>query len=228
MESFKIIENKPVHDFPRLSLLMGRPKIGKSTIMSKLSDALILATDTKGYDDIEVKALVKITSIQELNSVIKYFFSEENKIYKFLVIDEIRSLTSMYDQLIKKKEGVKYSVDIGYGRGAAYLKDDIYTLIQALKIRLTECKNKYVILVGHADDKNNEIRLDISGKNENMILGMVDSIGYIDRDIDNNSTINFKIRRGVEFGSRNKFLSGYEGILEWNNLIKLAKNENGK
>lgn len=223
--SIKIETNKVVHKFPRLSLFIGKPKIGKSTVMSKLKDALVLAIDTEGYDDIEVKALNKPKTLSELFTAIKWFFSAENTTYKILVIDHLRSISQLFDNSVKTKEEVKYTVDVPFGRGAAYIKDDLFMLISGLRARLAENPDKYVFIVAHADDRNSEIRLDVNGKNENMILGMVDSIGYIGRDPDNTTTINFNIRGGVEFGSRNKFLASYSGKLDWDYLFKLAQGE---
>lgn len=222
-ETFKIEKNAAVYDFPQFSLFIGKPKIGKSTVMAKLKGALIVAVDPHGYHGINVESLVRAPSLKTVGDAVKFFFSPENKDFKTLVIDELRSLTQLFDNSIKQKEGVKYSVDIGFGRGAAYMKDDLYNFLNHLRKELAINPGKNVILVGHVDDRNGEIRLDINGKNENLVLSLVDSVGYIDRDTENNTIVNFNIRRGVEFGTRNPYLATYEGALDWERLFKIAQ-----
>lgn len=223
---FKIEKNKARQGFPQLSLWIGKPKIGKSTVMAQLDKALIVTTDLKGYDEIDTQALVKVSALDEVYRVLKFFFSNENKEYDKLVIDEMRGLTEMFAKRIKQKENVDYVIDLNYGKGTNYMKDDVYMFLDSLKNRLATNPNKHIFLVAHADDRNSEIRLDINGKHEIMFLSMVDTIGLIDRNSDNETTVNFQARSGVEFGSRNKDLAKYRGELDWKKLFEIARGTN--
>lgn len=221
-QSFTIEKVTPANIFPRLSLFMGKPKIGKSTAMSKLPDALILAVDPSGYEEIETNALVKADNLKVITEVIFYFFSVENTTYKRLVIDELRSLSELFAKQIKAEAEVKRMSEINYNKGNFDLKEDLYNFLVFLKKNLTRDNTKSIVLVAHSIETNDQIKLDINGKNENMILSLVDSIGYISRDEDK-LNVDFKIKSGVEYGARNKGLAGYTGELNWPQLFKIAE-----
>lgn len=202
---------------------MGKPKVGKSRAMAQLPDALIVATDIKGYEAIDAEALWKAPTLEEVYAAMRYFFSEENKTHKILVIDEIRMLTQMFDETVKVREGLKYSIDLGFGRGAAYVKDDIFNFVQLIRSRLDEHKDKRVFIVAHATDRGNEVRMDINGKNENMVLGLVDAVGYIMEVPTTGFTITFNGGKGVEYGARNPYLGQFTGATTWQKLFDLAE-----
>ncbi len=221
----KIQTNKPVSRFPQYSIFMGIPKIGKSTMMARLPKALILDLEGKGYDDIKCKALFKCPKPKSFFQGVKYFFEKENKEFDFLIIDHIRMLSSFYADRIIDENDVRFVEDVEFGKGQAQLKNDLHKFLRKLKYNLQRDKSKHVIMVAHVTDRNGEIRLDVDGKNETMILGEVDSVGYISRDSEENTTISFQARKGVEFGTRNRYLAGYNGVFEWQKLFKLAKGE---
>ena len=220
-KDFVILQNKARKEFPQLTLWIGKPKIGKSTAMAQLPKSLIISTDPKGYSELDVDALVIAKNLTEVFSAVRFFFS--NDAYDNLVIDELRGLSEMYAKKIKGTNEVTYLSDIGWQKGFRDLKEDLYALLYLLQLRLEEAPDKRIFLVAHADDRNAEIRLDVNGKNESMILSMVDTIGLIDRDIENNTIVNFKARPGVEYGSRNNGLSKYKGVLDWKTLFEVAK-----
>lgn len=222
---FKIEASNPSPRFPQLCVFMGLPKIGKSTAMAKLPKALICDLEGKGYKEIEAPDVVKVYDSVTMRKVIKYFFSKENKEHKILVIDHIRMLTTFWADSVKNKHTVKFIEDVNYGKGTAELRSDIEGFLRWVNMSLSKQDDKYVFLVAHAIDRNSETRLDIDGKNESIVLGAVDAVGFINRNNDGETTINFKARKSVEFGARNRFLAGYDGVLDWSKLFKLAKGE---
>lgn len=219
--SIKIEKHVAEKKFPKLCLFMGLPKIGKSTAMAALPQTLICDLEGKGYDGINVENLVRISTLRELKDTCMYFFSPENKDLKVLVIDHIRALTSFYSKNITSENKVRYIEEIQYGRGSFQLKNNIDSFLKWLNSQLAENPDKYVFLVGHAIDRNGEIRLDCDGKNETMILGLMDAVGFIDRE-DDVTTVDFQAHRGVEFGTRNAELAKYNGPLDWTVLFNIA------
>ena len=217
-----IQENKAVSRFPQLNLMMGAPKIGKSTIMAQLPQALVLDLEGRGYNSIDVKALSKTTTFKDVKDGVEYFFSPANKDYSMLVIDHLRQLTSFMSDIIASKHNAKFVEEIPYGQGTSQLKKTIRDFFEYLVDQLSKHPEKRVFIVAHSNDKNNEIRLDVDGKNETMILGLVDSVGHVYRD-GNNMIINFESKRGSEFGTRNSYLSNYQGPLDWKFLFNLAE-----
>lgn len=209
-----IQEKKAVSQFPQVTLLMGAPKIGKSSLVAQIPDVLILDLELSGYEGIDTKAWVGISDHDELREALKYFFSAANTSYKTLVIDHLRYMTSFFAGVITKETGARFVEEVEFGKGSAQLKMMIEKEIKLIKSALAQSPDKRVIFVAHANDKNGEIRLDVDGKNESLILGLVDGVAYINRDPSTSNTmINFSARAGVEAGIRNPHLSNYSGVL---------------
>lgn len=225
--SLKIVSHKAEQDFPQLSVFMGFPKIGKSTAMSKLPRALVLDLEGKGYRGIDVDALVQATDIKTIKDAIKYFFSEQND-YDILVLDHLRTLTALFAREVTIEHNVRFVEEVDFGRGSFQLKNTIDSFLKWINGQLAEHPDKYVIIVAHATDRSGTVRLDIDGKNETMVLGLVDAVGFINRDSDNTTTITFRAGSGAEYGTRNKALSEYYGELDWTKLFNLARGKNEK
>lgn len=201
---------------------MGLPKIGKSTAMSKLPHALICDLEGKGYDGIDVAALARTTTLDELKKACIWFFSSQNTTFEVLVIDHIRVLTSFFSSDIARENGTRFVEEVEFGKGTAHLRKNIDSFLKWLNAMLAATPDRYVILVAHAIDRNSEVRLDVDGKNETMILSLVDAVGFIDRE-NGQTMVDFHARRGVEFGARNSALAAYDGVLDWSLLFKIAE-----
>lgn len=220
--ALQIQSHKAELKFPQLSVFMGSPKVGKSTMMAKLPKALILDLEGTGYRGLDVKALAKVKNYDDVAEGLKVFFSKDNDKYNSLVIDHLRMLTSFLDKKVSGKHGVEFTADVDFGRGHAELKYRIDTFIKKIIKRLADYPDKRVIFVAHSSDRNGETRLDIDGKNESLVLGLVDAIGYITREEDT-TMVSFQTKRGHEFGTRNKHLSNYKGKFDWKTLFDVAK-----
>lgn len=220
--SLKIQSHKAELRFPPLFVIMGAPKVGKSTMMAKLPKALILDLEGGGYRGLDVKSLAITTNLDSVKEGVELFLSPENTEYKFLVIDHLRMLTSFLDKRVAEKHEVQFTSDIGFGKGINELKLRIDRYLKGLQKELAQYKDRSIILVAHSTDKNNEIRLDVDGKNESLVLGLVDAVGFMERDEDNQVTINFQTHRGAEYGTRNPFLSNYKGEFTWQKLFDLS------
>lgn len=225
--SFKIVSHKAKEDFPQLSIFMGFPKIGKSTAMAKLPKALILDLEGKGYQGIDVEALVATTDMKTIKEAIKFFFSEQTD-YKFLVLDHLRALTALFAKEVTIEHNVRFVEEVDFGRGSYQLKNTIDSFVKWLNGQLAQHPDKYVIIVAHATDRSGTGRLDIDGKNETMVLGLVDAVGFVNRDSDNETTVTFRAGAGAEYGTRNKALSEYYGPLDWTTIFNLARGKNEK
>lgn len=220
-----IKKSKALLNFPQLNIFMGSPKVGKSTIMAKCPKALILDLEGTGYQSIDTDAKIIVMTLSQMKESISYFFSEQNKEFDTLIIDHLRMVSNLYSEAILKENNVRFLEEVGYGKGVSQLKNYLFKFIKGLKTMLTVKKDKKIIIVAHTTDRNGEIRIDVDGKNETMILGEVDSVGYIYRNNNEETCITFKGRTGVEFGTRNKNLANYDGVLDWQILDKIA---NGK
>ena len=226
-----IEKNKAQAKFPSLALFMGLPKIGKSRVMAKLPKTLILDLEGKGYDAIDVEAVVKATTLADVKQSVTWFFSAENTDYETLVIDHLRILTSFYSKQVAHEGNVDVPEQVPYGQGSSLLKHHVEYFIKTINTALADQTNKRVFLVAHAIDRNGEVRLDIDGKNESMVLSLVDAVGFISRnsestnldDPEESLLIDFGAKGGTEYGCRNPYLAKYTGNLEWSTLFKVAE-----
>lgn len=225
--ALKITQHKAIEDFPQLSIFMGFPKIGKSTVMARIDRALVLDLEGKGYQGIDVKALASTVDIASIKEAIKLFFSDQ-KDYDVLVIDHLRMLTSLFAREVTIEHNARFVEDIEYGRGSFQLKNTIDSFLKWLNTQLATHPGKYVIIVAHSTDRSGTVRLDIDGKNETLVLGLVDAVGFINRDADNTTTVTFRAGAGAEYGTRNKHLSNYYGELDWKKLFKLSRGQDEK
>ena len=203
-----------------MGLIIGGPKVGKSSFCASIPDALILDLEGCGYDHIETNALVRCSDLASVKEALAFFFSEKNTEYKVLIVDHLRELTIRYAQNIAKEAGVKMLEQIGFGKGGAELKHDVYTLLKLIREKCSD--DKKVIFVAHSTDRNGELRLDVDGKLDTMITGLVDYIGHIYRAGPENY-INFCSQTGAEFGCRNKNLSSYNHLADWQQIVTEAE-----
>lgn len=219
---------KANYSLPKCGLIMGAPKVGKSTWLAKDERTLILdlepvsenAPEEGAYYGIDVKGgYSHIESIADLNENLGWFYGEDNDEFDMVAIDQVRELTSMYSKEITSMAGVQTVQDIGYGKGTAQLRHEIETFIKLLIKKSTTKKRS--IIVAHANDRNGEVRLDVDGKNESMIFSMVDYVGYLYKS-GTDLHINFTQSTGSEYGCRNKYLAGYKGKADWDLLKRIA------
>jgi hypothetical protein len=213
----QIKKNKPKNELPHLGLIIGGPKVGKSTLCASIPNALIADLESCGYSHIECEALAIIKNLSDLDEVIKTFFSSQ---YDVLVLDHLKMMTNWYSEKIASSNNVKTVEHVGFGKGQSELKHDVFKLFSNIRAEISRT-GKRVVLVAHSTDRKGETRLDVDGKLDTMITGMVDYIGNVYR-VGPTVKINFKSQTGSEFGCRNKNLSKYNDVADWEKLVEVA------
>lgn len=207
---------------PRLLLIYGPPKIGKTTILSQLPAGkhLILETDPRGCE------FLTCCHVQ-LNNMIEFVeyeqeIKKQNKPYDFVAVDTIDNIeqwseqeaTKLYKQSpIGKNFNGKSVLELPNGGGYMFLRSVFTNVIT----RLLDIAPQ-VIIVGHIRDKligqtNGQDEtyskdLDLTGKIKAIVCSLVDSIGYVSRDKDSNLTIAFKTHELITNGTRAPHLKG--------------------
>lgn len=212
-----IRKSEPKNSMPRMGLIVGGPKVGKSTFCASIPNVLILDLEAVGYDHIPAEAVAKIKNLTELKEAITEFFKSK---YDVLVIDHLKMVTQYYCESIAVNANVKMIDSIGFGKGAAELRHDIFKLFSFIREQI-QLSTKSVIFVAHSTDRKGEVRLDVDGKIDTMLTGMVDYIGNIYRSGAVNK-INFRAQAGSEFGCRNKHLSQYNDVADYAKLKETA------
>jgi len=213
-----IQENIAVNEFPPCGIFMGAPKVGKSTFMSQIPDALILNLEKNGYKHINCKAIAPVKTKKELiNGIDEYLTSK----YKVLIIDHLREVVTYLSARICKDNDVDCLSDIGWNNGYKKLTGDLSKFLSHIIKHASS--EKRIFLVAHTTTRKKSTCLDVDGTNEEMILGLVDFAGNIYQAGEKQLNVNFKAKSGTEYGIRNKALSSYDGPADYNKILEIAR-----
>lgn len=206
---------------PRNLIIFGKSKIGKSSAIAALPDALILDLES-GYAYIEAMK-VECNNLTDIGEVCKAVKKAGNP-YKFIVLDTITALEDMVKPLALKmfKEtpaGSKFTgddvLDASMGAGYSYLRKAMETVIDSV----AKCAPN-IILVCHVKDAaiaNSDVtvkQIDLLGKTGRVLSSKSDAIGYLTRDDDSNTILSFNSNdKFVECGSRPEHLRNKDIVL---------------
>ena len=212
---------KPTTENPKFLILFGKPKSGKTTIMSMLDDNLIIDCEN-GTNYVEAMA-VKASSASDLLKIRK-MVEDGGCPYKYITIDTATALEEMIlpvaaDMYRKTPMGKKFDGDdvraLPNGAGYLYIRQAFKKVITAYK-GITE----HLILIGHTKDRTinrdgkelSENLLDLSGKLERIISADADALGYVYRT-KNQTKINFNGGDDLVVEARPKHLRGKDIVI---------------
>ena len=204
---------------PKVFLLYGPPKNGKTTVVSKLPGCLII--DVEDGSDYVSCLKIKCKDRGEFDSVCG-LIKAKGRPYKYIAIDTVDKIeewaevdaTAKYKTTIQGKNFTGSSVlNLPNGGGYLFLRqsfNDYFNKIAALA--------DHVILIGHIRDKMIESAgkevsakdLDLTGKIKAIVCAKADAIGYIYRSGKGgeNTTLTFETNETVLCGSRCDHLKG--------------------
>lgn len=231
---------------PRLFLLYGAPKVGKSTIVNELPSNLILdfETGTKYLNSISISIIGLTppngedpTEITERHADARYYLQEagqeimnNGRPYNFITVDtaselEVMVKTRALEMYLATPMGKDFDGDdvleLDRGSGYYYLRKAFVETIN--KIRKLSDR---VILIAHLketilDKKGVEVSskdIDLTGKIKNITCAAADAIGYMYRNSNSDLMINFKSSDAIICGSRCDHLRGKDiRIAEYDN-----------
>lgn len=209
-------------------LIYGLPKVGKSSTIAELPNALIIDLEkgTNKLDALKVEA----NNLKELGEVIAAI-KEANKVagkfvYDYGVVDTATKLEDYADelsiQLYQKTPmgknftgGVEELKALPMGAGYGHTR-------KAYKILMNSIAEVFpkLILIGHTKEKIiqkqdkevSSIEIDLTGKLSGIVTQKVDAIGYVYRK-KNVLHISFKTDGEILSGNRSKHLSGKDIVL---------------
>jgi hypothetical protein len=213
---------KAVTQNPKNMILFGLPKVGKTTLLATLPNCLILDLED-GSDYVEALK-IKVKTVEEILEVCREI-KKAGMPYEFIAIDTVTALEDMCSGLAvrlyqetpmgKNWEGTNV-LTLPNGAGYLYQRQAFFKVIGWIE---SVCPN--VILVGHVKDtmlekagaEFNLKDLDLIGKSKRMASADSDAIGYVFRNEEGQTVINFG--GGDEFlcGARPEHLSGKEIIV---------------
>lgn len=188
-------KNKPKVNNPRFLILFGRPKSGKTTLLSKLNNCLII--DLEGGSEFLEALSIQARTIEDLANISRAINEETAKTgkkpYKYIAIDNATRLEEMclgYAKVLYKQTpmGKSYNGDdirtLPNGSGYMYLRMAVRKVIDMFR---NLCDN--FILIGHTKEKMinkegeelSEMALDLVGKLGDIVCGEADAVGYVYR-----------------------------------------------
>ncbi len=205
---------------PRLLMLYGPPKVGKTTLLSELENCLTIDLE-KGSNYLDILK-IEVNSLKELEKVGNAII-EANRPYKYLAIDTATKLEEWCEDFATIL--YYYWLRIAYGKWFNF------------------CANlaEYLILIAHVrdkmlvDKKGVEIKggqvssmdLDLTGKIKAITCSKADAIGLLTRKVvgaENGEPVskmfvNFNSSTEILCGSRCKHLLGKEMEFNWSDIF---------
>ncbi len=238
-----------VHTNPKALLLYGAPKIGKTAILSKLPNCLIV--DLEDGSDFVSCLKIKANSLDELTNI-GVELKAKSYPYKYVAFDTIDMIeewcdhhaTLMYKCSLQGKSFSGRSVlELPNGGGYLWLRKSFHKFFDMCKTFAP-----YTIFVGHIRDKMIETNgkevsakdLDLTGKIKSIVCSYVDSVAHLSRvkRLNGNTgvevlTMSFETKDTVVCGSRCAHLKGksFEFTFpealpsDWNQIYLPAKPE---
>ena len=222
--ALKKVKRKVISDNPKVLLLYGAPKVGKTTALSQLKDCLII--DTEQGANMIAGYIEEANNREELINILQE--AKEGHEYQYVAIDTIDKVADWADKSVCKDEGVTAIADLSFGKGFALSREKVLNTVKVLKDIFP-----HVILIGHRKWAQAVLEskamvqpesLDLTGKLKNMLMADCDAIGYVYRNEETDKLmVSFKANEALEAGSRSPHLRGKEIELKWNNIYKEKK-----
>jgi len=206
---------------PRKLIIYSKPKVGKTSALAELENALIIDLE-KGTDFLDAMK-VQVNDLTELKQVGQAII-DAGKPYKYIVIDTITKLEDMCLPLAltmyrKTPMGKNFDgtnvLTLPNGAGYLYLREAIDSVVKYL-----DTLSDRIIYLGHIKLKSIEKNgkevtasdLDLTGKIKSMMSADVDAIGMLYREGSKN-ILSFKTTDDVICGARPKHLKNQEVVL---------------
>ena len=218
---------------PRFLIIFGKPKSGKTTIVSELENNLIIDLEggSQFLDALSVQAR-NVADLGEIAAAIRQKNKECNGFfYKHITIDNatrLEEMTLSYALTLYNQTpmGKSYRGDVRMlpnGAGWFYIRQAERKVIDMFRELCEE-----FILVGHTKDKLvnkegeelSEMQLDLAGRLSDIICGEADAIGYVYRK-KNQTLISFQ-------GGENNIVEARAPHLRGKTVVIAESDESGK
>ena len=219
------VKNKIREKNPKILLIYGKPKIGKTSLVAGLDNCLIVDLE-KGTHFVESLSydVDSLSGLKELKDAI----IAANKPYKYIAIDTVTALEemvigyagSLYKETVQGKNWQGDDVRLlPNGSGYLFLRMAFFNVIDDISTLAD-----HIILVGHLKDRlinksGEELvasEIELTGKISSLLSAKADALGYIFRK-DNQNIINFKPTDQVICGTRIKHLANKEIVISESN-----------
>lgn len=184
----KTAKNNNLSD--QITLIYGRAKIGKSTLCSYFDQALFIATEP-GLNHLEVYR-VDCNSWEKFLSTCAEIAKGQHE-FKTIILDTVDNLITFCSDYVCRENGISHPSELPHGKGWGMITSEFNRAI----VKLANLPYGLVI-VSHSKSEEVETKtkkysrttIDVSGKNQNVILNLMDLILFMDSEM----------KDGVEIG----------------------------
>jgi hypothetical protein len=224
---------------PRILVIYGVPKVGKTQALTQLDGCLILDAEDGAamYDCLrtpfrsmaDVDALVKAIEEEGIKRAAAGFKGDDVYPYKFGALDTLDKLeefaeieaTRKYKASSLGKDFKGASVlELAHGLGYYYLREEVLRAINKLATVF-----RYLILSVHVkekllDKKGEQVKVNdisLTGKLGSMVCAKADAIGYLSRE-GSKMMISFETSEGHVMGARQAHLAGKKFDFDWTKI----------
>lgn len=212
---------------PRVLVIYGSPKVGKTTMLSQLDSCLVVDNEN-GTDFIE-SLVVKVHTIAELREL-SVALKKAPMTYKRIALDTVTTLEDWAEELAtsnykRSPTGKNFQgptvLTLPNGSGYLWLRLAFKELIE-----LFSGVTGTLILVAHLREKQLEANgkevstkdIELTGKIRTIVCALADAVGYVYRDKDK-LMISFETKETVLCGSRCDHLKGKTIPFEWDKIF---------
>jgi hypothetical protein len=220
----------PTQRDPRIIVLYGAPKVGKTTILSQLDSCLIVDNE-HGTDYLEALK-IQVANVQELREL-SAELKKHPMTYKRIALDTVTTLedwaeeqatTDYKNSTVGKKFSQRSVLMLPNGGGYFWLRQTFKDLI-----KLFSGTTGSLILVAHLREKlleqeGGEVTakdIELTGKCRTIICSLADTVGYLFRHPKdhNKLMVRFAGDENVVCSSRCEHLKGQTFPFDWNKIF---------
>lgn len=176
----KIEKSKTATDIHSMNILIyGQPKVGKTTLASKIEGALFLATE-QGQHFVSVKK-IDITDWRQVGELGAALTSQKDHGIRALVIDIADLFYKLCERSVMEKNKVEHASDLPYGKGFSLVRDEFTRVVTKLN-----ATGVGLVFVSHAKEKTMKTKTaewtsmatSMGSTPEGIIAGLCDIILY--------------------------------------------------
>ena len=138
--ALKKVKRKAISENPKVLLLYGAPKVGKTTALSQLNDCLII--DTEDGANMVEGYIETVKNREELIELLKQ--AKEGHDYKYVAIDTIDKIALWAEKTVCQEESVVNIADLPFGKGFGMMREKVLNTVNILKEIFP-----HVIIIGH-------------------------------------------------------------------------------
>ena len=138
--ALKKVKRKAISKDPKVMLLYGAPKVGKTTALSQLDNCLIIDTE-QGANMLD-GYIEQVNTREDLIVLLQE--AQEGHDYKYVAIDTIDKIAEWAEESVCREEAVDAIQDLAFGKGFGMVREKVLNTVKVMKKIFP-----HVIVIGH-------------------------------------------------------------------------------